>query len=848
MNESGGRGKVDISLFEQLVMVAENLRYTWHQGARSYFARLFPEASVNQLEWPLELLRSLGGDEVLRRLDRDPELAQQAAELAEDRVRYLAEAAETWYPSTHPGDSTMEVAYFAAEFALSDSLPIYAGGLGAIAAEQLKSASALGLPLIGVGLLYRETSHQHIDALGIQQELWETLETAKIPVVLVRDSLGHPSTVQIPFPGRNVLAQIWTAPVGRNRIVLLDTALKENDPEDRGITNRLYGGDLRTRISQELVLGVGGLRALRLLGHHPSVVHINEGHTAFAGLELVAELAEEHSLNFDEAMVLAASKLIFTTHTPVAAGHDYFPAELASEYLAPYAELLGIELEHLLSLGRYRPDDPLDSFCPTVLALRLSDVRNGVSRLHGQITREQWSGLWPRVPFEEVPIKHVTNGVHLQSWISAEIDELLDHQLGGDWRTKPGDPATWARLLEADDTLLWGARASARRRLVESSRLRRGAFLRARGASAAELDAASRQLDPEALTIGFVGRFVAYKRPNLFLHDPDRLAALLSDPQRPVQIVFGGMAHPNDEQGKQLLRSVLDFSARFHLEDRICFIEDFDMPTDRSLSQGVDVWLNNPRRPLEACGIGGMKSGANGALNLSTLDGWWDEVWNDADPKAPPIGWTIGTASTYVDVGLQDDLDAESFYATLEDQIVPTFFERDADGIPRAWLASIRQSMATLAPTWHSHRMVQQYVEDAYQPALTRSARLENDYAARTRGLAERLRHWRRWWSALELRLASVEAKRRGSVLVRVELTPGAISTDELTVQLWLIPPSLLGYAVPCRLVGGGPTRWSYEAEIPSLVAATATMTARAMPSHPDLPKAMLPGLIAWTS
>jgi starch phosphorylase len=396
-------------------------------------------------------------------------------------------------------------------------------------------------------------------------------------------------------------------------------------------------------------LGIGGRRALQKLGHQPNVLHLNEGHTAFATLEHVALTAARHGLDFDAARRAAASQMTFTTHTPVNAGHDYFPPELAGRYLAPYATMLGLELEALLRLGRYRPEDPDDTFCPTVLALRMTDAHNGVSRLHGAVTRQQWGGLWPRVPLEEVPIGHVTNGVHLQSWITPEIDRLLDRQLGEEWRKVPGAPESWSPMLDADDIELWAASRAARARLVAATRNRRRALLQLRGESDAAFEQIEDLLDPDALTIGFVGRFVAYKRPTLFLRDPDRLARLLSDPERPVQIVFAGKAHPNDEHGKRLLRSVTDFALERGLSNRLVFIEDFDLTADRVLAQGVDLWLNTPRRPLEACGIGGMKAGVNAALNLSTLDGWWDEVWNDAEPTAPPIGWSIGTAEHFDD-------------------------------------------------------------------------------------------------------------------------------------------------------------------------------------------------------
>jgi glycogen phosphorylase len=840
------RGQAAPATFAELIMLAENLRWTWHIDARAMFQGLFPEATPEELEWPLRLLRETGQAEIEVRLASQPALAALARAVVDDRSDYLDEAPATWFPTTHGDAPSLEVAFLAAEFALTDSLPIFAGGLGAIAGEQLKSASALGVPLVGLGLLYRESSHQRLDASGGQRESWEVLDPTSLPVSLLRGADTEPVTVDVPFPGREVVAQVWTVPVGRTWLYLLDTDVPQNAAEDRGITARLYGGTLETRIQQELVLGIGGMRALWKCGHRPSVVHLNEGHTAFAALQLIAQVERRSDVPFDVARRIAAAQMVFTTHTPVNAGHDYFPAELASPYLAPYAALLGISPEELFALGRYRPEDPTDTFCPTVLALRLCDSRNGVSRLHGAVTREQWGGLWPRLPTDEVPISHVTNGVHLQSWITPEIDRLLDRQLGAEWRKVPGEPESWAAMLDADDAELWHASCVARTRLVAATRARRLSLIGRRRSDAVAIDEAKHLLDPDAFTIGFVGRFVAYKRPTLFLRDPDRLAKLLSDPERPVQIVFAGKAHPNDEHGKRLLRAVTDFAQHRGFTRRLVFIEDFDLTADRALSQGVDLWLNTPRRPLEACGIGGMKAGANGALNLSTLDGWWDEAWNDAMPGAPPIGWCIGTADTFEDHALQDALDAESLYDQLEHDIVPRFFDRDEQGIPRRWLASVRQSMATLAEIWRSHRMVEQYVDDHYLPSAVRAARLQANGAARARRLTATLERVTRAWRQVRAEVATCTVA-DGVTTVDLHTSLGELSTRDVTVDLWIAPPDAPAYPVAAHYlvgpVGPGATV-AYRAV--ARVESDARFSARVMPVIEDAPSRFLSGLIAW--
>ena len=833
--------------FAELTSLAENLRWTWHMDVRAFFAGLFDDASPGELEWPLRLLHEAGPANVEARLLERPWLADLARDVVEDRSDYLDDAPVTWYPTTHGMTPRMEIAYFSAEFALTDSLPIFAGGLGAIAGEQLKSSSALGVPLLGVGLLYKEWSHQWLDENGLQQEAWQLLDPSTLPVTPLCGADGRAVTVRVPFPGRDVVAKLWTAPVGRTWLHLLDTDVEENFASDRGITARLYGGDLETRIQQELVLGIGGLRALEALGHEPNVLHLNEGHTAFAALQHIASIQRRHGIGFDAARRAAGSQMIFTTHTPVNAGHDYFPRELATPYLEPLAEMLGIDLESLLRLGRYRPDDIDDTFCPTVLALRLTDSHNGVSRLHGSVTRQQWGGLWPRLPTDEVPIGHVTNGVHLQSWITPEIDRLLDRQLGEQWRRVPGAPESWATLLDADDTELWEASRAARERLVAATRARRIALLEHRSGGSVAPGEVDGLLDPDALTIGFVGRFVAYKRPTLFLSDPERFAKLLSDPRRPVQVVFAGKAHPNDEHGKRLLRSVTDFASSRGLQNRLVFIEDFDLTADRALAQGVDLWLNTPRRPLEACGIGGMKAGVNGALNLSTLDGWWDEVWNDAVPGAPTIGWCIGTAEDFVDHEAQDVRDAESLYERLERDIIPCFFDRDGDGLPRRWLASVRQSMATLAETWRSHRMVQQYVETRYVPSVERSARLLADGAAGSRRLAATIARIERAWPSVHVEVLGEHAATTGDTHVDIDAGLGGLDTSELSVDLWVVPHGSEGHAVRAELLGAVDGVARFRAYVDASSVPT-TYAARAQPVIDDAPSRYLPGLIAWSS
>jgi glycogen phosphorylase len=793
---------------------------------------------------PVRLVALLDAARVAAVLD-DPDLLRLLIDVSDD-FEHHRRRPEPWFVLAH-GSKPIQVAYFAAEFALADCLPIFAGGLGAVAGELLKSASALGVPVVGVGLLYRETSHQWLDAERNQQETWESLDTRDLPIALARTAEGRPLEVRVPLPGRHVVARVWQVDVGGTGLILLDTDVPLNQPQDRTITRRLYPSELGTKLRQELVLGLGGPRALHALGIEPTVVHLNEGHAAFAALERIGGLAREEGLGFDEAVLAAAPGLVFTTHTPVAAGHDYFTPQLANHYLGPVTAELGLPLERVLALGRHDPDDPADSFCPTVLALRLCARRNGVSALHGRVTSHLWRGLWPRVPESEIPVEHVTNGVHLQSWVSPELSVLFDATLGERWRTTPGDVEMWARIDDLPDEELWATRQGARERLVQYARRSlRDQFVR-RGADPETLAGCDTRLDPNALTIGFVCRFVAYKRPTLFLADRDRLARLLRSDDRPVQMVFAGKAHPQDGNGKELLREVVQFARDAGVADRVVFLEDFDVGMDRHLSQGADVWLSTPGRPEEACGIGGMKSGINGGLNLSTLDGWWDEAYRESDP---PIGWPIGTRDTYDDPARQAAVDAASLYDRLEQEIVPAYYERDASALPRRWIASMKASMSALAPMWSSHRMVQDYAQHIWVPQTDRVEHLLANDGAEARDLAQYLGRLRAAWP--EVHVLDVACTRSGDGSGRAVATValGSLAPSDVAVQLRIDHGD--GRAAVHHLlrdagVGpGGGRRFALTLE-PGTLKAESVIAVRVLPSHPGLDDPLSTGIVRWS-
>ena len=832
--------------YDDLLDVATNLRWTWKIDARRLFAMLDPAASPGALEWPQQLLLGLGRDRVNTLIKANPDLARLAGSVVQNFRDYFVQTPSTWYQTQHRSEKDQVIAFFAAEFSLTDSLPIFAGGLGTVAAEQLKASSALGLPLVGVGLLYRGTSHQWLDREGRQHEAWDMMSPEKMPIERVRDAQGRLIQVNVSLPGRDIQVAVYRARVGRNQLLLLDSAVATNSEADRILTTRLYDSDLETRLSQELILGVGGVRALAALDIEPAMLHLNEGHSVFAILERVRRVMAQEGLSFEEARLAVRPGLLFTTHTPVAAGHDYFPDALARRYLAPYARLLATSLDSLVALGRVTPEWEGDSFCPTVFAMRMAGHRNGVSRLHGRVTREQWSMLWPRVPFHEVPVGHITNGVHLESWITGPFSQLLTSTVGAKWQTTPGDPVMWSKILDAPDAELWRVKNEARADLVEFARRRARKDL-ARRHSPAERVAAVSVLDPDRLTIGFVGRFVAYKRPTLLLRDPERLAKILKNPAGGVQIVFAGKAHPNDEGGKQLLQDMIEFAARYGVSDRVVFIVDFDTTLDRHLAQGADLWLNTPRRPLEACGVGGMKAGMNGALSFSTIDGWWDEATHDADPSAAPIGFSIGTDEDYEDEELQDELDARSIYEVLENEIVPRFYDRGADGVPRRWLASVKQSMSTLAPTWDSLRMTRDYAEKYYLPGMERSAQLRSGGAKSARDRARDLARLRAAWPQLGVEVGAVSARKKGHrVYLQVEL--GELEPADLTVQLW-VDDGAAPFALDATLVDRQGALARYDARVDlAPLGEGVVLAARVMPSRLYTDGEVLPGMMTWSS
>ncbi|MBL9124502.1 MAG: alpha-glucan family phosphorylase [Planctomycetaceae bacterium] len=691
----------------RLEALARNMWWTWQPDVGQIFRELDP-VRWRQLNYnPLALLSEFSPQR----------LEHRAAELVlHSRVNYayrrLQEylSAELTWGTTHAGVlKARPVAYFSAEFGIHESLPIYSGGLGVLAGDHVKSASDLGVPLVGIGLFYNQGYfHQRLDRDLWQQEEYADVEHDMLPIAPALDASGQPVVVEINTRHSRLLARLWRVEVGRTTLLLLDADVDGNRMEDRELTSRLYGGDHRVRIRQELLLGVGGMRALTAMGIVPGVLHLNEGHSAFAALELARQRMHDDGLSFYEAQRLVALQTAFTTHTPVAAGHDRFTGEQIEEHLGPLRDELGISYDELMALGRETPHDHSEPFCMTVLCLKMSRQANAVSAEHGRVSRKMWEGLFPGRATEEIPIGHITNGVHVGSWLAGQMHRLYDRHFGVDWATSSGEPEIWARIDEVDDGELWETHQVLKGRMLDFVRRRAVAQGERRGDPPQMIEQARQAMRTDALTIGFGRRFATYKRATLILADIEKLAEMVNDPRRPIQLIFAGKAHPHDEPGKRLLWEIARLTRDPRFAGRFLFVEDYDMSVGRHLVQGVDVWLNNPRRPMEASGTSGQKVVLNGGLNLSVLDGWWTEAYDGSN------GFAIGQGNAHRQYEVQDARDAKALHETLIQEVIPLYYDRDRDGLPRAWIKRMKRAIRTLGWRFNADRMVMDYTKYAY--------------------------------------------------------------------------------------------------------------------------------------
>ena len=823
--------------------IAHNLWLSWNFDAIMLFIRLDYETWTHSQQNPAKMLGMVSQDR-LERMAKDDSYIAALSEVYERFLKY--KKGDTWYK----GQRKDMIAYFSMEYGMDVSLPIYSGGLGILSGDHMKTSSDLGLPLVGVGLLYRQGYFkQYLNADGFQQESYPENDWYNMPVERKLGKDGAPIKISVDMSGHIVVAQLWEAKVGRGSLVLMDTNIEENDGEFRNITAALYGGDKETRIRQEMLLGIGGIRALRALGINPAVSHMNEGHSAFLALERIRETMNERKFTFHEAREALWPTNIFTTHTPVPAGNERFAIDLIERYFRSWAQDLGIDWKEFLALGRENPYDDRELFCMTILALKTSAYSNGVSKLHGVVSRQMWKTLWPGLPEKEIPIDHITNGVHPRTWVSNNMIELLDRYFGQRFEDVPTNLEIWNRMDRISDEELWRTHERRRERLVAFARDRIRQQLKRNGATESRIQQAEDCLSPYTLTISFARRFATYKRGNLLLRDPERLLKLLRDKDRPMQLIFAGKAHPHDIPGKELIKEIVHFAERHDVTSRIIFLEDYDMTIARYLISGSDLWLNTPRRPLEASGTSGMKAAVNGVLNCSVLDGWWDEVYN------PEVGWAIGKGEQYEDTNLQDEIESKALYDLLEREIVPIFYQRGRDGLPRDWIKRMKACMREIGQSMSSHRMLMEYSNKFYFPALKNYKRLEKDSFEESKAVAAYLGKIRTSWHELSVNKIESNAKpvmQRGDALtVTACVKLGSLSPDEVLVELYYGSISNQGEIVNAmraemKPVGQEGDCYKYRIGISCGSTGKQGHTVRILPKHPGLVHPYLPGLIKW--
>jgi starch phosphorylase len=823
-----------------LETLAMNLRWAWDDQTRDLFRWVDPEQWDASIHDPVRLL-GLVPRERLETLARDPGFMRFLDEVYTELSGYLSKP--RWFQAREGTTALRSVAYFSPEFGIAEALPQYSGGLGVLAGDHLKAASDLGVPLVGVGLFYRHGYfRQELSVDGWQQERYPDLDPYAMAVTLCDGVRVH-----VDLAGQPLIAQVWRADVGRVPLYLLDADVDENPDDIRRVTDRLYGGDVEHRLRQEILLGIGGVRALQALDVSTQVFHTNEGHAGFLGLERIRQAIVDQGLSYAEAIEAVRAASIFTTHTPVPAGIDRFPPELIEKYFASWAAECGLSIADLMSLGHRAGDPPTERFNMAVMGLRLAGRSNAVSKLHGEVSREMFSDLWPDVPTEEIPITSVTNGVHAKTWVSAEMSDLLSRYVLPEWDEAGSD--RWDRIDEARDDEVWRAKEQGREQLVAFIRRRLRESSLARGLSASDVTWCDEVLDGKALTLCFARRFATYKRATLLLSQPERLCSLVLAGDRPVQFVFAGKAHPADDKGKEMIREIVAFAADLGIRHRFVFLEDYDIAVARTLCQGADVWLNTPRRPQEACGTSGMKAALNGALNASILDGWWDELFNGEN------GWAISSAEQIDDEERRDELEANSLFEILERQIVPLFYERFQGPVPRRWVRRIKTAFRSLGPEVTAARMVRDYTQRLYEPTALHADRLAADECKPARELAAWKQRVRSAWEGVDI--LSVETDVSVVSLgtdrsVEAEVALGSLHEDDVQVQLVHGPVGqhdeiehpTIATMTPVGDNGSGGLR--YRGTFSCSTAGRYGFTVRVVPSHVDLINSVELGRVAW--
>ena len=837
---------------ETLWDLAFNMLFAWNEDIASIFMSIDHDLWSRSDQNPVAFLNLLPQHR-LEELARDDFFLQRLEEAGHVLKQYLSRNKTSLSFPDYTESEQPVVAYFSFEYGLAICLPIYSGGLGILAGDHLKSASDLNVPLVAVGLCYREGYfRQYMTPDGWQQERYPDYDFDRMPLKPCLDGEGAPIKISVQLKDVTLFARLWECAVGKVRLFLLDTNTPENPSDLRQLTARLYAGDLEMRLKQEILLGIGGVRALAALGLKPKVIHMNEGHSAFAGLERIRNFMQDQGLSFEAAQELVASSSVFTTHTPVPAGNDRFPPELMQPYFEEYARSLRLSFKPFLSLGREDPRDESEHFCMTVLALKLSRFNNGVSTLHGEVSRRMWKKVWPQYPVEDVPIGSITNGVHMPTWVAKDLAQLYDRYLGSNWREDPDCGRVWGQAESIPDAELWRTHERLRERLVDFVRKRLRQQIIDKGGRSRELAMAEEVLDPQALTIGFARRFATYKRASLLLMDKERLLKILGDKSRPIQFIFAGKAHPLDNGGKKLIQELIHFCRQEQCRLQMVFLEDYDMKVANRMVQGCDIWLNNPRRPLEACGTSGMKAMANGVLQFSTVDGWWEEAWKPDNS----LGWAIGKGEEYRDLEYQDFVESQTLYNVLENDILPDFYERGHGNLPRTWIRKMKNALRTLGPVYSAHRMVEDYVDAAYTPAYRNFDRLVTENFKGANELAAWRMDIMTKWGFLDIRNVKAETLDQlfieEAILVQAEVQLGGIRPEDIRVEIYSGPVAGdQGFITrtttimhPEKATEDG---WMlYRGEAIPKEAGQFGFTVRILPNHPLLLDPHSLGLIRW--
>lgn len=771
--------------------ISQNMWWTWNYKAQELFQKIDNELWNASHRNPIVFLKKVE-QKKLNQVSQNQDYLTLYNEVLNSFKNYLNKSENTWFETTHSGTKKGEIAYFCMEYGLHESFPMYSGGLGILAGDHLKSASDLGIPLIAVGLLYKKGYFiQKINAEGWQESIYLDYDFSDFPIKPAKDINGEDVYIQLNILGKKIFVKVWKVEVGRVNLYLLDTNLKQNDPEDRELTSTLYGGDIEMRIKQEILIGIGGIRAIRKLGYNPSVWHMNEGHAAFLGLERIRELVQQEGLNFNQAIEVVRAGNVFTTHTPVPAGNDVFSVSLIDKYFGDYWPSLGATRQDFLNLGLEKQKDGNELFSMTILALKLSGRANGVSKLHGEVSRKLWNHVWSGIEWLEVPISYVTNGVHINTWLNPKLQEFLKQYLGEDWMSKIDDPDLWKKMDNIPDKELWETHKRLKKELIEYIRQSIKEQRSRHGETVEQLEQVNQIGDEKALTIGFARRYATYKRADLIFKDEERLKRILNNPEKPVQIIFAGKAHPADKPGQEIIKRIYEYSRKPEFHNKIIILENYDMNMARHLVSGVDIWLNNPRRPREASGTSGQKAGMNGALNFSGLDGWWVEGYNGKN------GWAIGDNRDYDDLELQDRIDSVSIYNQLEKQIIPMYYENTNEKFSKHWVEKMKESITSVTSFFNTSRMLKEYTQKLYMPALEQYKNFSNENYKLAKELVRWINLLKENWDAIKIH-----------VIFDQDLLEVKTAEEDLEIKAEIYlpgigPDSILPEIVVARLEGG---------------------------------------------